>query len=54
MGVRVAREELPALEHLEDPGGVLALVRPRCRWVYVEVPDFEAVASNAFRIKLDR
>ena len=42
------------LEHLEDPGGVLVAVRPHCRWVYVEVPDFDAVATNAFRVKLDR
>lgn len=42
------------LEHLEDPSAVLRDVAALCAFVYVEVPDFESLASNEFRRLLGR
>ena len=42
------------LEHLEEPSAVLRDVARLCKFVYVEVPDFESLASNEFRRLLGR
>ena len=42
------------LEHLEEPSAVLRDVVRLCKFVYVEVPDFESQTSNEFRRLLGR
>ena len=42
------------LEHLDDPAGLVRSLARVSRFIYVEVPDFEAVASNAFREVMGR
>jgi SAM-dependent methyltransferase len=42
------------LEHLDDPGSFLARCRPLARYIYVEVPDFEATPLNTYRVDLHR
>ncbi len=40
------------IEHLDDPGPLLAAAARACRSVYVEVPDFERSFTNAYRLLL--
>lgn len=42
------------LEHLSDPRDLLDEVASSCRWLYVEVPNFEATATNLYRSALGR
>ena len=41
------------LEHLEAPGQVLASLRAHCRYLFIEVPDFDRSYANGIRMAID-